>query len=216
MLLSLELIETINNKLTNIINLEFSEWSGLDKDLKIKILHNLCSKLRKNPPVVQKELKLSLKSIKPKKLLQYCGFSKSNYKDKYDIFLKKILDYTFEYREKYINLKKRKYFTFSNLPKEEYIQIINDYNDIVFNFLNENLNKIKKVNLYNSLLGNNQDKTILLDENDKKIIKLEKNDNLIKIYFGENIIITLKLIITSNSMTNNLPVIYNVNLINNY
>ena len=216
MLLSLELIETINNKLTNILNLDFSEWSKIDKDLKIKILHNLCSKLKRNSPVIQKELKLSLKSLKPKKFIQFCGFSKLICKEKYEIFLSKVLDYTFEFRKKYVNLKKRKYFTYSNLPNDEYNQIINDYNELVYNFIIENIDKIKVVNLYNLLLGNNKDKIILLDDNDKKKIKLEKYDNSIKIYFGDNVLILLNLIITSNSITNNIPVLYNVNLINNY
>ena len=49
-----------------------------------------------------------------------------------------MLNYTFDFRNKYINIKNRIYYAYSSLPQSEYNKILNDLNEIVFTFMNKN------------------------------------------------------------------------------
>ena len=218
MILSTNTINLVSSNIKNIINMDNDEWNKIDNILKIKIIHNLCNKI-KNDNLENNSLNLPLKSLKSKKLIQYCGFSKMNNFKLYDEFNKRILEYIFKFRSDYIDKKKRIYYTYNNLSNESYNNLIIGYNDIVYNFLLENKKFIKVGNLYNNLLGNNKEKIILYNDNIKKNeIQIKKNDNNdgIIFYINENIIIVTKLTIISNLITNNIPALYIIKLINNY
>ena len=202
------IMESINN----IINMEIEDWKLVINDNKIKILHNICNDLKGN---VNKGIIISLKSLKPKKFIQYCNFSKLTNKSYYNEFKENILNYTFEFRNKYVDKKKRIYYTYNNLSNDDYNKIINDYNVIVYNFLIKYQKYINHNLLYNMLLGNNKEK-IIYDDNIKNSININMKDNTIILNFNKNITICMKLLLKSNIITNNLPVVYSISVTNDY
>lgn len=202
------IMESVNN----IINMNIEDWNLVIKDNKIKILHNICNDLKCN---VNKGIIISLKSLKPKKFIQYCNFSKLTNKLYYNEFKENILNYTFEFRNKYVDKKKRIYYTYNNLSNDDYNKIINDYNVIVYNFLIKYQKYINTNLLYNMLLGNNKEK-IICDPNNKNSININIKDNAIILNFNKNITIVMKLLLKSNIITNNLPVVYSISVTNDY
>ena len=217
----------IMSEIGKLINMNINDWNMVSIENKIKILHNMCKNYicDKN----DKKVIFSLKSLKPKKLIQYCNFSNLNNKIYYNEFKKNILDYTFEFRSKYVDKKKRVYYTYNNLSSTDYNKIITDYNNIVYNFLIKYYNHINFDFLYNALIGNNKDKLISNDINtinykpinhDKPISnkgpRISINNDVITIQFNKNVIIVMKLIINSNVITNNLPMLYSITVNNNY
>jgi hypothetical protein len=212
----------IMSEISKLINMNISDWNMVSIENKIKILHNMCKNYicDKN----DKKVIFSLKSLKPKKLIQYCNFSNLNNKIYYNEFKKNILDYTFEFRSKYVDKKKRVYYTYNNLSSTDYNKIITGYNNIVYNFLIKYQNHINFDFLYNALIGNNKDKLISNDinksndkpnkSNDKPFISI--NNDVITIQFNKNIVIVMKLIINSNVITNNIPMLYSITVNNNY
>lgn len=66
-------------KLNDILNIEDPEWSSLGTELKIKILHNLCSYFKNNqiscqnqeisqvPNIIENSINIPLKNQRPKK-----------------------------------------------------------------------------------------------------------------------------------------------------
>ena len=221
------------SEISKLINTNISDWNIVSIENKIKILHNICKNYicDKN----DKKVIFSLKSLKPKKLIQYCNFSNLNNKIYYNEFKKNILDYTFEFRSKYVDKKKRVYYTYNNLSSTDYNKIITDYNNIVYNFLIKYYNHVNFDFLYNALIGNNKDKLISNNintinykpiSNDKPINhdkpisnkgpRISINNDVITIQFNKNVIIVMKLIINSNVITNNLPMLYSITVNNNY
>ena len=203
--------EIIIEKLNNILNLDYEKWNILDKKIKLKYIHRLCNFLENDENVDKRDnITIPLKSIKPKKLIQYCGYSNQYNKETYIQFNKLILNYTNDFRNKYINISKKKYYTFNNLPKEEHNLILNELNEIVCCFIKKN--KINISNLLKCLIGSNLDK-LIIDTNEKNY-NVNFCDNNIEISINNlKIILTLKF--SSSQITNNIPVIYHIKLINN-
>lgn len=200
-----ELIERLNT----ILNLKNDKWNQLNKNIKLKYIHHLCSYLEDNNEEKIKTLSIPLKSIKPKKLIQYCKISNTSNANLYFKFNKLIQDYTFKFRNDYINVNKRKYWTFTSLPTDEKDKLLFNYNKIIHNFMEEN--KIDIVSLIKMLLGSNSNK-ILINDNEKNY-KLLYENNMIKLLTNNlEIILTLKY--SSEKITNNIPVKYQINLIN--
>lgn len=205
---------TLIEKINDIINLNNEEWNNFNKNIKIKYIHRLCNLIETEDKNKLNELTIPLKSIKPKKLIQFCGYSKQNNNSIYHNFNQSILNYTFTFRQLYVNIKNKKYYSFSNLPKNEYNLILNDINNIVFSFMNKN--KININNLIKNLTGSNFDKIILNINNLNNLndnYNLILNENIIELkYENFKIIFTLKF--STNNITNNIPVKYYINLIN--
>lgn len=216
------------SEISKLISMNISDWNIISIENKIKILHNMCKNYICNKN--DKTVIFSLKSLKPKKLIQYCNFSNLNNKTYYNEFKKNILDYTFEFRSKYVDKKKRIYYTYNNLSSTDYNKIITDYNKIVYNFLIKYQNYVNFDFLYNMLIGNNKDKLIAPTptniNNDKPntILKVPSNNSqsisinndVITIQFNKNVLFVMKLIINSNIITNNLPMLYSITVNNNY
>lgn len=209
-----QLKNTLIDKINDIINLNNDEWNNFNKNIKLKYIHRLCNMIETQDNNKLNELTIPLKSIKPKKLIQFCGYSKNNNNSIYYDFNQSILNYTFSFRQQYVNIKNKKYYTFSNLPKNEYTLILNDINNIVFCFMNKN--KFNINNLIKSLTGTNFDKIIFNINNINNLndnYNLILNENIIELKYEKfKIIFTLKF--STNNITNNIPVKYYINLIN--
>jgi hypothetical protein len=199
------------NKINGILELDDEHWNNLDKKMKLKYIHRLCNYLEDNKIEKLETITIPLKSIKPKKLIQYCGISNQYNKDLYLQFNKTILDYTYNFRNKYLKLQKRQYYTYTSLPKEEYNQILNDYNKIIYTFMNKN--KIDTSILLKSVVNTNFDK-LITDITQEHEYKLNSSENSINI-ITSNFIINFSLGYSSNQITNNIPVKYCIKLINN-
>ena len=209
-----QLKSTLIDKINDIINLDNDEWNNFNKNIKLKYIHRMCNMIETQDNNKLNELIIPLKSIKPKKLIQFCGYSKQNNNSIYNNFNQSILNYTFAFRRQYVNIKNKKYYTFSNLPKNEYLLILNDINSIVFNFMNKN--KFNINNLIKNLTGSNFDKIILNINNINNLndnYNLILNENIIELKY-ENIKIIFTLKFSTNNITNNIPVKYYINLIN--
>jgi hypothetical protein len=210
-MLSLKTDEFIKNKLLEIVNYESYEWMKIDINLKTKILHNYCNKFLKQN--LQCEINIPLKSLKPKKFIQFCGFSKQKNKELYKTYLDNVLKYTFLFREKYVNCKNKKYFNYDHLSNIEKDEILQEINKLVYDFLIQYIELINEEYLFNNLLSNNKEKACLMDNKYK--IKLKMNKKELKVIFNENIVIILTINLTGDKITNNIPVIYNIQLLNN-
>lgn len=201
----------IIQKINEIININNDAWTKLDRKLKLKYIHRLCNYLETENSTKNESITIPLKSIKPTKLIQFSGISNEYNKELYLQFKKSILDYTFNFRDKYIKIPKRQYYTFTGLPKDESNKILNEYNQIVYAFMTKN--KININYLLKSLICNNYDKLIINETNQDNF---ELNiDNNIMILTTTNLTITLTLIFANNKITNNIHVIYSIKLINN-
>lgn len=207
------------SEISKLIKMNISDWNIISIENKIKILHNMCKNYicdNRDKGVI-----FSLKSLKPKKLIQYCNFSNLSNKIYYNEFKKNILDYTFEFRSIYVDKKKRTYYTYNNLSSIDYNKIITDYNKIVYNFLIKYQKHINFDFLYDMLIGNNKDKLItpahtMSTRNDNKGPCIFMKGDIITIQFNKNIVIVMKLIINSNIITNNLPMLYSITINNDY
>ena len=212
----------IMSEINKIITMNISDWNIISIENKIKILHNMCKNYKSDKSDRNKGVIFSLKSLKPKKLIQYCNFSNLYNKIYYNEFKKNILDYTFEFRSKYVDKKKRVYYTYNNLSTIDYNKIIIDYNKIVYNFLVKYQKYINFDLLYDILVGNNKDKLIVPTNkyncgpirNYDSCISIK--DDVIILQFNKNIIISMKLILNSNVITNNLPMLYSITVNNDY
>jgi len=216
--LNLELKNDIINKLEEIISLKNdNSWVNLDTKIKIKLIHHYCNFINENKLSEKLStndiIKIPLKSIKPRKFIQYTCFNKQNNKKLFNEYLNIIRYYTFNFRNSF--LKNNIYYTYNNMPKDVYNNIINLYNKHIYDFLIKNKNSISIDNLYNNLLGNNNEK--LINSNNKPtILDILENKNRLELIFNNNINIILELVITSNKITNNIPVKYIVKLINKF
>ena len=186
-------------KLEEII--EIPEWN-MSLELKIKILHNFCNKLLTKD--INKPIEVALKSLKPKKLMQVIGFNKKT--DEFKKFQKDMINYTFEFREKYKNI----YYNFLNLKNTDRQKILIDINKIVFD--NINIQKINTLEVFNDIVLSNKNKVCIFDTNFKLNITI--NDNYLLFYFNENLSIKMELCYGSDKITNNIPVFYKILLCN--
>ena len=199
------------DKINEILNLDNEQWNILDKKIKLKYVHRLFSYLENNKIDNFESISIPLKSIKPKKMIQYCGISNLNNKELYLQFNNSVLEYTRDFRKKYINVGKRQFYTYNSLVKEEYNNILNVYNKIIYTFINQN--KIDIKNLLKFTVGTNFDK-LIINSNQNFEYKINYSENLINLTTNDFIII-FTLSYTSNNITNNIPVKYCVKLINN-
>jgi hypothetical protein len=213
-----ELKKNIINKLEEIISIEQNNWNNLDVKIKIKLIHHYCNFINinniKNDNNINYDVnKIPLKSLRPKKLIQYACFNKQYNKKLYNDYLNDIKEYTTNFRNLF--LKNKIYHTFNNLPKELYNNILNSYNKHVCDFLKKNKSLILIDNFYNNLVGNNSNK-IITEMNEEKSIEIIEKNNKIELIFNNNIHIILELFLTSNKITNNIPVKFNVKIINKF
>jgi hypothetical protein len=204
----------IFDKLQSIVNLDIYDWCIISKDIKIKILHNFLSFILFNTFSFNNVLNIPIKSIKPKKLIMFCNMNKQNNSKIFTHYQKEVLAYTNKFRDKYKNIKDRLYYTFNDLPKEDYNNILDEYNNIVYNTINENNGLIDTKNLYIKLINNNSDK--LINDNYLSFSIKKESYNEISIKFNENIIINLSLNFNKNKITNNLPLYYKIKLTNKF
>jgi len=204
----------IYDKLLNIVNLDISDWYMISKDIKIKILHNFLTFILFNTFSFSNVLNIPIKSPKPKKLIMFCNMNKQKNMNLFNKYQKEVLAYTNKFRDKYKNCKDGVYYTFDELPREDYNNILGDYNNIVYNTINENSDLIDIKNLYIRLINNNSNK-VISDNNFSLDIKKEGiNELLIK--FNQNIIVNLSLNFNKNRITNNLPLYYKIKLTNKF
>jgi hypothetical protein len=203
--------DVLVNKINEILDLDDNRWNNLDKKIKLKYIHRMCNYLEDDKIEKLEAITIPLKSIKPKKLIQYCGISNQNNKNLYLQFNKLILNYTNEFRSRYVKIQNRQCYTYNNLTDEEYNKILTNYNEITYTFMNKN--KIDINNLLKSVVNTNFNKLIINpnQEFEYKLNYLENSINLITTDF----IICFTLGYTSNKITNNIPVKYNIKLINN-
>lgn len=204
----------IYDKLQSIVNLDISDWYIISKDIRIKILHNFLSFILFNTFSLCNTLNIPIKSIKPKKLIMFCNMNKQKNMNIFTKYQKEVLAYTIKFRDKYKNCKDRVYYTFNELPQEDYNNILGDYNDIVYNTINENTGLIDIKNLYIRLINNNSNKVI--SDNDLSFIIKKEGYNELLLKFNDNIILNLSLIFNKNKITNNLPLYYKIKLINKF
>ena len=78
-LISPNVKENILAKLNDILNIEESNWSGLELDLRLKILHNMCNVFKPN---FDKNnlccMGIPLKNHRPKKIIELAGINKNS------------------------------------------------------------------------------------------------------------------------------------------
>ena len=70
--------------------------------------------------------------------------------------------------------------------------------------------------LFDNIIGANRTKLIYSKTTPIKILEIKYNNNNLDIEFNNNIIIKLELNLTSERITSNIPVLYKINLINNF
>lgn len=218
--ISHNLKDKIIHNIQNILCIQDPIWTNLNNNLKIKIIHHLCNHLNDNTD--NKNLtslfKIPLKNLRPKKIIQFCEFNKQINTNIFNEFKNKILEYNFEFRKIYN--KKNKHYNFNNISKNNYDEILNKYNFIIYDFFLKNINSINCYKLFFNLTEGNHQK-ILYDfsqekshYNDLKINKINYNSNIFNIEFNNNISIQFELYFTSEKITNNVPAKYKINLIN--
>jgi hypothetical protein len=177
------------------------------------MIHHFCNFLNKENKLNLSNnlLSIPLKSLKAKKIIQIAGIDKLNNKNLYNNFNLKILDYTFQFRNNFLNKKKR-YYVFSNMPKTVYNSILEEYNKIIYDFIIENISYINSTILYEGFVSNNKDK--LITNFYPKSFKIFNLGSGLKIEFDNNIQIICELFYSSDKITNNIPVKYKNKLIN--
>jgi len=212
-IISLNIKEKIIYNISEIINFEDQSWSNLNLDIKLKVIHHLCNQINKNNlENINNFISIPLKNIRPSKLIQICGISKSNNLDIYEEYRKSILNFTIYFRNNYNS--KNKNYNYGNLSKKNYNEILNEYNYLIYNYLNKNINIINDSILFNNLVIGNQQKLLNPINNNIKINLLYYKDKYLYIEFNNNIKIEMELFLTSEKITRNIPVKYKINLIN--
>lgn len=214
----------ILTKLDDIINIEDPEWSNLGIDLKLKIVHNLCNFFKNNidsnstKQMFQSDnlintLDIPLKNQRPKKIIEFGGINKQSNVELFDEFKKNIIITNKEFRKTFNS--KNKNYCFANLSDIKYKSIINNYNSNIYNFINQNIDKIDSVKLFNNLIGGNQQKIICPNKGlNFKINKITYIDEFLNIEFNNDISIKLELYLTSEKITSNIPAKYKILLTN--
>lgn len=215
-------------KLNDILNIEDPEWSSLGTELKIKILHNLCSYFKNNqiscqnqeisqvPNIIENSINIPLKNQRPKKIIELCGINKQLNSELFEEYKKGIVSINREFRKTFNS--KNKNYCFANLSNSTYKKILSNYNYNIYNFLNKNIDKINSSKLYANLIVGNQQKIISKNNNvnskDLKIQKINMMDEYLDIEFNNDILIKLELYLTSEKITTNIPAKYKIFLSN--
>lgn len=217
----------ILTKLNDIVNIEDPEWSNLEIDLKLKIVHNLCNFFKNNinsnstkQMIQSTSIKLNsfdipLKNQRPKKIIEFGGINKQSNTELFDEFKKNIIIVNREFRKTFNS--KNKNYCFANLSNDKYKSIINNYNLGIYNFINKNIDKIDSNKLFNNLIEGNQQKIICSNnKSNLKINKITYIDEFLNIEFNNDISIKLELYLTSEKITSNIPAKYKIFLTNIY
>lgn len=204
----------IIESMENILSIDDTNWNNLDLNIKLKIMHHYCNYFsKKNKDINWNQIQIPLKSIKPKKLIQFVGINNNLNKQLFSQYNNQILEYTVEFRKKFIQKNKLNY-NFSSLSQNTYSTILQEYTKIIYDFLNKNINLIKPITVYNNLLLNNNDKLIISNLPNKLDIQMLNSSIILK--FNNNIELILQLEFYNDKITNNLPVKFNIKLINNF
>ena len=212
-LISQNLKKNIINKLDEILNIDDHDWKNLEKDIRLKIIHNLCNTFKSNLKNTNNFLNIPLKNQRPKKIIEMCDFNKKINSNIYEEFIKKLVNLNREFRNNYNS--KNKNYCFANLNKINYNNLLNYYNLFIYEFLNKHIDIINYKSFFYSLLNGNDHKIISFDnKSDVKINKINCNNNLLNIEFNNNILIEFELYLTSEKITNNIPAKYKIYLIN--
>ena len=220
-------------QLCSILGHDCDEWNSFNKKMKLKYIHRICSVVENDENINDKgmfenvilkdilePLNIPIKSVKPKKLIQHLGFCKTVFNNEFKIFKQLMLDYTMNYRKIYMPKNNRIYYRWSTMDKQEKLQIMNDVNKIVYTFIKDK--KINIQNFLNSILSTNFEHVILKNKLDFLNIDINIDEAQLLFYFKYNenqnvspLTLIFKLELTSDNITNNIPVIYRVKLINN-
>ncbi len=204
----------ILNSIENILNFSDDSWKNLESNIKLKIIHHYCNYFSKKIKDINWDsIHIPLKSLKPKKLIQLLGFNNNNNKTQFSDFNEQILKYTFEFREQYNN-KNNKNYILSSLSKDIYNSLLDKYTKIIYDFIDKNIKYIKPINVYNNLVTNNKDK--LITNTSPTSFNLNLISNKITLKFNNNIELIFELEFYNDKITNNLPVKFNIKLINTF
>jgi hypothetical protein len=204
----------IINSLENILNIQDNNWNNLESNIKIKIIHHYCNLFNKKKSNINWDIiSIPLKSLKPKKIIQFTGINNNNNKILFNDFNNQILQFTNGFREQF-NKKSNPVYLLSSLDNLIYNKILNNYAKIVFDFINKNIKCIKTTTIYNNLVSNNNDKLIIKSSPTNFNILLDNSN--IHFVFDNNIKIICKLEFYSDKITNNIPVKFSIKLINNF
>jgi hypothetical protein len=214
--------EIISKLIDIIVGIKDNSWINIDNNIKIKIIHHFCNLINVNNPLdtqnvnnSQLKIIIPLKSNKPKKIIEFSGINKNYNNVLFQDYNKKILNYTFDFRDKYLNCKNRIYYTFNNLPKKDYQSILDSYNSIVYDFIISSKKNIKTNKFYSNIIGNNSNK-LIIENNLPKDFIIQKKENFLNITFDNGICINMELFFVSDKITKNIPVKYNIKLLNQF
>ncbi len=219
MLLNDKVKKDIFLKLNEIIDIQDESWNKLDFQIKTKIIHHFCNflgcvSIYNSNNNLSNNITIPLKSNKPKKLVEFMGINKNYNSNLFSEFNKTMLDYTFVFRNIYkVNDSNRKYYTFNNLPKQNYNEILSSINNIVYNFICKYKKFISTSRFYNNILGSNQ-KKLIIENNHPKDFNIQIENHFLFVKFSNDIQLKLELFYTSDKITKNIPVKYNIKLIN--
>lgn len=214
-LISSNIKSNIISKLNEIINIEDDpSWFNLDINLKLKIVHNLCNIIKNNNIITtdNNKLKIPLKNQRPKKIIQLCEINKQNNQILFNEYKENILCENINFKQTYNS--KNNFYSYANLSKEKYDEILNNYNLHVYNFLQNNINYIDSKKLFDNLTYGNQHKLIFNNDDIIKINKIYCFNNYLNIDFNNNISIQFELYLTSEKITSKIPAKYKIILIN--
>ena len=233
-LLSSNIKTNILTKINEIINIEDPNWSNLEIDLRLKIIHNLCNFFKSNSDLYINQhanqnanqdmnqdmnqqvntINIPLKNQRPKKIIELCGINKQTNSEIFNEYKKNIITINRDFRKTYNS--KNKNYSFANLSNSKYKTILNSYNYIVYKFINENIKKIDSIKFFNNLIANNQSKIIDLNSAKGKIDinKISYTEHFINIKFNNEVEIELELYLTSEKITSNIPAKYKISLKN--
>lgn len=235
-LISSNIKNNIIKKLDDIINIEDPNWSTLCIDLKLKIVHNMCSVIKNNlgnnlylPNLnlhneIENNISIPLKNQRPKKLIELGGINKQTNSELFNEFRRELVMMNRNFRKKFNS--KNKCYSFANLSEEKFNLILNDYNQSVYKFINKNINKLDTDKLFNNLMRGTQHKVITpinsnlksnsnsINRNKILINKITCVDKFINIEFNNQIVMKFELYLTSEKITSNIPAKYKIYLIN--
>lgn len=218
-LISSNIKENILTKINDILNINDTNWTDLDIDLKLKIIHNMCNTFKPNFDKTKLfNISIPLKNLRPKKIIEFCGINKQSNTIFFEEFIKNILQINRDFRINYNS--KNKNYCFSNLSVDKYNEILNNYNYQVYLFISKYINLINSKKFYHNLIGGNENK-LITNEIEKKNIKtnikinnINYKDKFLNIDFNNNISIQFELYLTSEKITSNIPAKYKLQLIN--
>jgi hypothetical protein len=197
--------------LNDIMNLKDTEWTILEPNIKLKIIHHMCANIA-NPTNIKTFNTIPLKHYRPKKIIQLCGFNKQSNTNLFNKYKLTLLNHNFNFRKNY---NKKKTASYGNMHVNEYNQILQEYNQEFYNFLILHKNNINANKLYWNLIQGNEQKIINKSTNEQiNILNIKQDNNFLNIEFDNNVTIKFELYLTSEKITNNIPAKYKINLIN--